>query len=316
MADVTVRADAALLSTSNNSEFSWWAAIAGALFTSTVIFILLFLGAGIGLSLATVANAPPASADAARSAITYGALYFFFALAFGGLVGGYLAGRLMGPLLEPTNEELFLASAHGLGSWTIAVIATATMAAISGLSLAGPSLNAAAILGASSGNDQRPGQSTNDIGAYWVDMLLRPAAVATPAAPGVAGAAQASSVSAPASMMARPADMDLRSEAGRLLTFGLVRDGMLSMEDHDRLATIVSQSAGVDAAEANRRIDDVQLRIRNAAAAAAEATRQAARTLALWLAASLAVGGFAAAAGAVTGRSVDDKARGLSFKKA
>jgi hypothetical protein len=45
------------------------------------------------------------------------------------------------------------------------------------------------------------------------------------------------------------------------------------------------------------------------AVTAAEAARKFARTISVWLAASLVFGGLVAAADAVTGRSVDDKAR-------
>src|SRR5436853_7226787 len=119
MNDILVRADAALVEATPSSEFSWRPAIAGAFVTSTTIFILLFLGAGVGLSLFTVPDAPAGSAGAA---LTYGAVYFLFALAFGAVVGGYVAGRLMGPVFESSNEEQFHSSMHGLVSWAIAVI--------------------------------------------------------------------------------------------------------------------------------------------------------------------------------------------------
>src|SRR4051812_18321258 len=114
MNDVLVRADAALVSAATESDFSWAAALAGAFVTSTAIFFLLFLGAGVGLSLFTVPEVPSGSGD---TTLTLGALYFLFSLAFGGAIGGYIAGRLMGPVLETTAEEHFHSSAHGLVSW-------------------------------------------------------------------------------------------------------------------------------------------------------------------------------------------------------
>ena len=84
-------------------EFSWNAVIAGALAAAAVIFLLLFIGSGVGLSLVSV---PKANAQTAQNAITLGAIYFFAAQAFGFAVGGYLAGRLMGPArlaLHPKN---------------------------------------------------------------------------------------------------------------------------------------------------------------------------------------------------------------------
>jgi hypothetical protein len=302
MNDVLVRADAALVSAGSESEFSWAAAVAGAFVTSTVIFFLLFLGAGVGLSLFTVPEVPAGSGD---TTLTLGALYFLFSLAFGGAVGGYIAGRLMGPVFESSAEEHFHSSAHGLVSWAIAVIATATMAAISGLALAGPSINAAAILGAANQAPSQQQQSSADTGGYWVDMLFRPAA---PAGTATVGATPATAGSQPV-VAARPADPQLRAEAGRILTVGLAHGAMLSQADRDELSRLVSQGTGADTTEANRRVDDVQARIHQDAVTAAETARKGARFISLWLAASLVLGGFVAAFAAVMGRNIDDKAR-------
>src|SRR5436305_1990985 len=133
------------------SEFSWRAVIAGAFVASAVIFFLLFLGTGIGLSLFTVPRANPANSG---YGLTLGAIYFFTAQAFGLGVGGYIAGRLMGPVLESRDEEIFHSSAHGLVTWALAVLMTATMVAVSALALAGPGINAAAVLGAANQTNQ------------------------------------------------------------------------------------------------------------------------------------------------------------------
>jgi hypothetical protein len=267
-------------------EFSWRAVLAGAFVAAGVIFFLLFLGTGFGLSLVSV---PQANANTAQKALTLGAIYFFAAQAFGLAVGGYLAGRLMGPVLETESEEIFHSSTHGLVVWAVAVLMTATMALISGVSLTGSTLNAAAIFGASPSNPQESGL-TPDATGYWVDTLFRPSAPA--ATPGASAATP-----------------EARAEAGRILRIGLLHGERLSPADHDQLARLVSQSTGADMAEANRRVDDVQTRIHEQEVATAEAARRLAKYVSLWLAASLCFGALVAAAAAMSGRWVDDDAR-------
>jgi hypothetical protein len=97
--DIVTREEAVALAVAQKPEFSWSAVLSGALVGSAVILFLLFVGAGVGLSLFT---APNVSA-AASNGLTLGAIYFFAAQAFGLAVGGYLAGRLMGPLRWSLN---------------------------------------------------------------------------------------------------------------------------------------------------------------------------------------------------------------------
>jgi hypothetical protein len=276
-------------------EFSWRAVFAGAFVAAGVIFFLLFLGTGFGLSLVSV---PEANANTAQKALTLGAIYFFAAQAFGLAVGGYLAGRLMGPVLETESEEIFHSSTHGLVVWAVAVLMTATMAVISGVSLTGSALNAAAIFGASPSNQQEPGL-TPDATGYWVDTLFRPSAPAATPAASVPTATPGAPVATP----------EARAEAGRILRIGLLHGERLSAADHDQLARLVSQSTGADMAEASRRVDDVQTRIHQQEVAAAEAARRLTKYISLWLAASLCFGALVAAAAAMSGRWVDDNAR-------
>jgi hypothetical protein len=300
MNEAVVRTDGALVVPAALSpEFSWRAVIAGAFVGSAAIFFLLFLGAGVGLSLFSV---PQADAGTASKGITLGAIYFFTAQGFGVAVGGYVAGRLMGPVLESRNEEIFHSSTHGLVSWALAVLMTATMVAVSGLALAGPGMNAAAILGTSSQTNQRSA-SSSDTNGYWVDMLFRPADATPSPVSATVSAAPATPVQISRS------EADARAEAGRILTVGLLRAEKLSKDDHDYLVSLVSRIAGVDMAEAARRVNDVQNRMHQEVVAAAEGARRLTRFISLWLAASLIFGALAASAAAVTGRWVDDEAR-------
>jgi hypothetical protein len=269
-------------------EFSWSAVIAGALAAAAVIFLLLFIGSGVGLSLVSV---PQGNAQTAQSAITLGAIYFFAAQAFGFAVGGYLAGRLMGPVLENEDEELFHATTHGLVVWALGVVATATVIAISGLVLFSSALNATAIVGSANQTSQREAFTPTTVG-YWTDVLFRPAGQpVAPNAVSVGGQSEA------------------KAEAGRILTVGLPHGEKLSQADHDQLARLVSQTTGADMSEAAGRVDAVQTRIHQDEVAAAEAARKLAKYVSIWLAASLCFGALVAAGAAVSGRWIDDKAR-------
>lgn len=306
MSQMVVTDDVVVATADEAPEFSWRAVFAGSLVGSATIFFLLFLGAGVGLSVVTV---PEATGAIARSGLTLGGIYFFASQAFGMAVGGYLAGRLMGPLLESESEELFHSSTHGLAVWAVSVIATATMVAISGLVLSGSGLTAAAIYGVPTmANEQNNNALTPGVAGYWVDTLFRPA---TPAGSGVSAppVPDKPAVTEPIGSLPSDRTAEARAEANRILTVGMAKGGQLSQGDHDRLAALVAQSTGADAMTSAQRVDDVQSRIHQQEVTAAEIARKTIRTLSLLLAASLIFGALVASAAAVLGRSVDDKAR-------
>lgn len=148
-------------------RFSWAATFAGAVVGTAVIFFLLTLGAGVGLSLV------PARGVTNISFLTLGAIYFLAAQAMGFAAGGHLVGRLIGPMAETDREEEFRAAAHGLTVWGLCVTATALLILLSSWVAAGSSAVAA-------GMALAPGKSTvapnSALSAYWTDVLFRPAA--------------------------------------------------------------------------------------------------------------------------------------------
>lgn len=322
MSDVIVGPDLAVITpTPPSKEFRWGAVIAGATVTSVTILFLLFLGSGVGLSLTTAQEAASASSETGSTVLNAGALYFFFSEILGAAAGGYLAGRLIGPMVETSREENFRSSTHGLVTWTLAVLLTVVSAGLSGLALAGPTINAAAILGASS----QQTATTENTGNYWVDRLFRPSMTVTAqaegsiapttSAPPASAAAAPTSASVPTSAplspstQARTVDPQIKNEAGRIMAIGLMQGEPLAEMDREHLAQLVSQGTGVDITEARRRVDEVQTQIRNDVMEAAEAARVTARYVSLWLAATLFVGGFVAAISGMMGRKVDIEAR-------
>jgi hypothetical protein len=145
-------------------RFSWSAAFAGAFLATAVTFFLLALGAGFGLSLASVQTATT------PTFLTGGAIYFLAAQAFGFAAGGHLAGRLIGPAAETAKEEEFRSAAHGLVVWALAVVATATLVAIGAMVAGNTALSAAA-------NTQKAETAqtmTPSYIGYWVDILFTP----------------------------------------------------------------------------------------------------------------------------------------------
>jgi hypothetical protein len=168
------------------------------------------------------------------------------------------------------------------------------MVGLSGLVVTSSAFNAGALFGAANVQSANSEGLMPAANGYWVDTLFRPASAAN---------------AAPAPTPAP--DNAARAQSSRLLGAGLVPSGQLSAPDRDELVRLVVQSTGVDMAEAVRRVDDTQARIHQRAVSAAEAARKVTKYISLWVAASLIFGAMAASAAAVSGRWIDDKARGV-----
>jgi hypothetical protein len=176
MSTTTVLADDSTTIVSEpTSRFSWSAAFAGAFIAAGVTFLLLTLGSGIGLSLVTVRHE---TAHGAQVFLTAGAIYFLAAQAFGFAVGGHVVGRLIGPALETSREEDFRAGTHGLVAWALAVVATASIVALSVIAAGSAATNGAvngALASTVPGPSRTADASQSPATSYWVDKLFRPA---------------------------------------------------------------------------------------------------------------------------------------------
>jgi len=116
---VTVVETAEAWSTMDWSAVSWSAIIAGALSAMAVTVIVVALGSGIGLSLAS----PFSSSPSASSLTIMGAVWLVLAQGIGYATGGYIAGRLRtNPALAHTGEVKFRDAANGLVVWAIGVV--------------------------------------------------------------------------------------------------------------------------------------------------------------------------------------------------
>lgn len=113
------------------TAFTWSVVIAGALAAWAVAFIIVSLGAGIGLAIAT-----PYSTPGTMTMTIAGAVWLVFAETLAFATGGYLAARLRIRDHIPGPETKFRDAAHGFMTWVVgvalmivAVIATGALSA-------------------------------------------------------------------------------------------------------------------------------------------------------------------------------------------
>ena len=266
---------------SSRSAVSFSAIFAGALAMVSCSIVLAFVGAGMGFAVATPWSGQAAAATkfAATTAIALVVIQWFSSG-----IGGYVAGRLRLRWAAVHDDEIFFEdTAHGFLAWSLATLAAAVLfagalsAGVHGL--AGAAASSSAQSAVSAAAPSLTGQVD-----YWTDELLRsPQAAGT--SPGEAHA-----------------------ELARILSRDVAGD--ISQADRDYAAQLVSARAGVDQAEAKKRVDDVTQQIDEAKRAATEfvdKTRKAAATTSLMTALALAVGAFIASAAAALGGRLRDE---------
>jgi hypothetical protein len=237
--------------------------------------VLVAFGAGIGLS----SISPWADSGVSATTFKIGSGIYLCAVAvMASAIGGYLAARLRTKFADlHTNEAYFRDSAHGFLAWGFATILTFGVLGAATTHVAS---------GAAAGTSAAAAAKGADAAEGYVDRLLRaepgqPSA-ATPAAPGGADSA--------------------RAELQRLWTASF-RDGAgLSGDDRTYVARVVAARTGLSQADAERRVDQVVADAKTAA----DKARKAAAQLALWVAASMLLGAFAASLAAVEGGMLRD----------
>jgi hypothetical protein len=261
VADVDSPASAAMVSP---SALAWRAVIGGALAAVAVTVILVTLGSGIGLSVASpYPNAGASAATLGTAAVIWLVVTQWIASA----VGGYLTGRLRTTWTGVHSHEVFFRdTAHGFLAWALATVIGAFVltTAVSGAIATGVHAGATATQGA--------GASVAGNG-YYVDSLFR----SDHPVPALAGT-------------------DYRAEAGRILATDLA-GGEVSAPDRNYLAQLVAAGTGLSQADAQKRVDEVIDRVK----AAANTARKTAASLSIVTALSMLIGAFIAAVAAVLG---------------
>lgn len=280
---------------SSATAVSWGPIVAGAFAASTLTFILMLLGSGLGLSM--VSPWSGSSASVTTFAVST-AIWLVVVQWLSSGVGGYLAGRLRTKWVGiHTDEVYFRDTAHGFLAWALAtllvvgVLGSALSAALGSGVQAVSTVASGAALGASANTG---GPSTDNASSYYlVDSLFRPADATKLAA-------------------ANPdSDAAAVGQASRILIAGAAA-GEVSADDKTYLSQLVAARTGLSEADAKTRVDAVLAKAQDAkvkAQQAADTARKGSATFALLGALSLVIGAFiASAAAALGGRQRDEEA--------
>jgi hypothetical protein len=288
MADTVTSRDAASGEISRDGSYvDWPCAIAGAVVSSAVSFVLFTFGSGIGLSIVS-----PWS-GAGSSMVTFAILATLFTVvvqvsAFA--AGGYLAGRMRRPWNDSKSTEIeYRDGVHGALVWAVGALLGALILAATAGGLARGAVDVSSAA--------RSGNSSTDMSAYAIDGLLRSNRV--PEALNVPGQGQGSDA--------------LRLEIGRLMA-GAAR-GDFNPADRTYLAQLVASRTGLSQAEAEARVDQTISK----AKAVADKARKGGIIAAFLAAASLMAGLVAAWSAAMIGGSHRDQGiiwRGLARHEA
>lgn len=296
MASPLVVADAGASVESSAPAVNWGPIVAGAFAASTLTFILMLLGSGLGLTMVSPWSNEGASVT--TFAVTT-AIWLVIVQWLSSGVGGYLTGRLRTKWVGVhTDETFFRDTAHGFLAWALAtmlvvfVLGSALTSAVGTGVQAASTVASGAAMGASAGAtasaDTGDGSGAT---SYFVDTLFRPADLARLNAPGAEGDAAAA------------------AQASRILVASAAA-GEISSEDKTYLGQLVAARAGLSEAEATARVDAVLAQIEQAkttAQEAADTARKAGATFALLSALSLIIGAFiASVAAAIGGRQRDE----------
>ncbi len=297
MASTLIATDGAVESSA--SAVNWGPIVAGAFAASTLTFILMLLGSGLGLTM--VSPWSNESASVTTFAVST-AIWLVVVQWLSSGLGGYLTGRLRTKWVGVHSDETFFRdTAHGFLAWALAtllvvfVLGSAISSAIGTGVQAASTVASGAALGASAGASASSGDAaTSGATSYFVDTLFRPndpARLATPGAEGDAAAA---------------------AQASRILIASAAA-GEVSAEDKAYLGQLVAARTGLSEADATARVDAVLTQVEQAKVAAQEAAdtaRKAGATFALLGALSLVIGAFIASASAALGgrqRDEDDE---------
>lgn len=266
------------------SAASWPAIFAGATAALAVSLLLAALGSGVGLS--SISPWPNSGASPTGFTVLT-AIWLVLMQWLSALLGGYLTGRLRTKWAGTHDHEVFFRdTAHGFVTWSLATVVTAfAFASLAGGVLGtGTHAAASAVSGVAQGAaNALPAAAASP---YDLDKLFRPAK----------GDGDASK-------------SDDHAEVARILAQA-VSAGGISAEDRSYVAQVVAARTGVSQEEAQQRVDQAVAAANAAkvhAQEAADAARKAAAMASLYIALSMLIGAFIAAAAAAVGGRLRDQ---------
>jgi hypothetical protein len=271
------------MDTINPSAVSWSAIAAGAVVAAATSLLLIALGAGIGLAMVSPWAHVGASATTFAVTTAIGLIVVQWVSAAG---GGYITGRLRTRWVTlHTHEVFFRDTAHGFITWATATLLVTAAAALITSSTLGAGTRLAASVGSGAAAEAARGSpGISSVDPYDVDTLLRPASPDS------------------------SAGGDVRAQTTRILAKGLVSDDVPTA-DRAYLTQVVSAQAGISAADAEARVDNVIARTKAAklqAQQAADSARKAARSASIFTALSMLIGAFIASIAAAIGGQLRD----------
>jgi hypothetical protein len=251
------------------SGVSWAAVFAGAFGTAALSLILLALGAGAGLS-----SLSPFSGMSATT-VGFGALvYLCIAEIISSGVGGYLAGRLRTKWVDiHTDEVYFRDTAHGFIAWCVALVMSAAFLGAAAAGMVGASATANTRAASSSGTASAD-TAALEANRYYIDSLFRSGKAANSAE-----------------------DTAAKAEAASVFAHSMASGAVLSPDDRNYVAGLVSASTGLNHSEAETRVTNVYERD----LAAVDQARKAVAHSLYWLFVALLLGAFTASFAATMG---------------
>ena len=250
------------------SGVSWAAVFAGAFAAAALSLILLALGAGAGLS-----SLSPFSGMSATT-VGFGALvYLCITEIISSGVGGYLAGRLRTKWVDlHTDEVYFRDTAHGFIAWCVALVMSAAFLGAAAAGMVGASANVSTRAASSSG--AAADTAALEANRYYIDSLFR------------GGKAAASAD-----------DTAYKADAASVFAHSIANGAILSPDDRNYVAGLVSASTGLSHSEAETRVTNV---FERDLAAVDQARKSVAHSL-YWLFVALLLGAFTASFAATLG---------------
>jgi len=222
----------------HRSYLEWGAIIAGALVATTLSFVLISFGTGLGLAM--VSPEPGEGLSVRWVAIAAG-IWFIWVVISSIAAGGYLAGRMRPPVGDAVHDERETRDgAHGLVVWALGALIGIVMTS-SGIG---------SIMGAAGSVTQQTVDLAAEQTDYFASLMLR---------------------SETGTVVDNAA---VREEIGTIITRSLA-EGEVAPADRTYLASLVAAQTGVDQAAAEAQVDAAIAQAQNARQALVDAAEQA-----------------------------------------
>lgn len=271
---------------SAQSAVSWAAIFAGVAVALATVFVLLALGAGLGLT--TISPWGNSGVSATTFSIMTAIGLIVVQWISSGL-GGFVAGRLRTKWANVHTHEIFFRdTAHGLVTWALSTLIGVMLLTSAASSVIGGGARAVATVagGAAQGASGLASEAASGLSGYDLDMLFR------------------SDKPDPSA-----STQQVTAEAGRILANG-VRTGDVPAADKTYLAQLVSNRTGISQPDAQKRVDTAIEQAKQAATKAkqaADAARKVTAQVSIFTALSMLIGAFIACVTAAYGGSLRDE---------